>query len=48
MVLRKPFQLADLGRAAARLIAQGKQRPAGNLVRLSEARRGAGSKTEEK
>jgi CheY-like chemotaxis protein len=39
MVMRKPFQLADLSRVAARMIAEAKQPATSNLVRLSDARR---------
>jgi CheY-like chemotaxis protein len=38
-VIRKPFDLSELSRTAARLIAEAKQPPGSNLVRLSEARR---------
>jgi PAS domain S-box-containing protein len=38
-VLRKPFDLSELSRTVARLIAEAKQPPGSNLVRLSEARR---------
>jgi PAS domain S-box-containing protein len=38
-VLRKPFDLSELSRTVARLIAEAKQPPDSNLVRLSEARR---------
>ncbi len=38
-VMRKPFQLADLSRAASRLIAEARQPPTSNLVRLRDARR---------
>ena len=38
-VLRKPYQLADLSRAAAKVIAEARQPPPGNLVRLRDARR---------
>jgi PAS domain S-box-containing protein len=39
MVIKKPFQLADLSRVVARVIAESKQPPMSNLVRLSDARR---------
>jgi PAS domain S-box-containing protein len=39
MVIKKPFQLADLSRVVARVIAESKQPPTSNLVRLSDARR---------
>jgi DNA-binding LytR/AlgR family response regulator len=45
-VMRKPFQLADLSRAAARMIAEAKQPAATNLVRLRDARRSMASRTE--
>jgi DNA-binding NtrC family response regulator len=38
VVLRKPFELSDLSRAAARLIAEAKQPPTSNVVRLRAAR----------
>jgi CheY-like chemotaxis protein len=38
-VMRKPFDLSELSRTVARLIAEAKQPPDSNLVRLSEARR---------
>jgi DNA-binding LytR/AlgR family response regulator len=38
-VIRKPFQLADLSRVSARMIAASKQPPTSNLVRLRDARR---------
>jgi PAS domain S-box-containing protein len=46
-VMRKPFQLADLSRAITRMIAEARQPPNSNLVRLSDARRSA-AKAEEK
>jgi PAS domain S-box-containing protein len=45
-VLRKPYQLADLSRAAAKVIAESRQPPPNNLVRLRDARRGLHSKNE--
>jgi PAS domain S-box-containing protein len=39
MVMKKPFQLADLSRVVARIIAESKQPPTSNLVRLRDARR---------
>jgi PAS domain S-box-containing protein len=39
-ILRKPFDLSTLSRTVARLIAEAKQPPDSNLVRLSDARRG--------
>jgi PAS domain S-box-containing protein len=48
VVMRKPFQLADLSRAAARMIAEAKQPPNSNIVRLRNARPGAASRAEEK
>jgi DNA-binding LytR/AlgR family response regulator len=47
-LIRKPFQLADLSRTAARMIAEAKQPSSTNLVRLSDARRSAASRTDEK
>jgi PAS domain S-box-containing protein len=44
-VIRKPFQLADLSRMAARMIAASKQPPTTNLVRLLDARRGSVKKS---
>jgi len=38
-VIRKPFDLSELSRTVARLIAEARQPPDSNLVRLSEARR---------
>jgi PAS domain S-box-containing protein len=38
-VIRKPFDISELSRTVARLIAEAKQPPNSNLVRLSEARR---------
>ena len=38
-VIRKPFSLSELSRTVGRLIAEAKQPPDSNLVRLSEARR---------
>jgi DNA-binding NtrC family response regulator len=46
-VLRKPFELAELIRVAARMIAEARQPPTTNLVRLPVARR-APSRAEEK
>jgi hypothetical protein len=37
VVLRKFFQLSDLGRVTTRLIAEAKQSPTSNLVRLSDS-----------
>jgi DNA-binding LytR/AlgR family response regulator len=34
VVMRKPFQLAELNRAVAQLIAEAKQPPGSNVVRL--------------
>jgi PAS domain S-box-containing protein len=39
-VMRKPFEIADLSRAASRLIADAKQPPNANVVRLRDVRRG--------
>ncbi len=41
-VLRKPFDLAELSRVTARLIAEARQPPTSNLVRLRDVRRHAG------
>jgi PAS domain S-box-containing protein len=43
-VIRKPFQLADLSRMAARMIAASKQPSTTNLVRLIDVRRGTAKK----
>jgi PAS domain S-box-containing protein len=48
IVLYKPFQLADLSRMAARLIAEARQPPSSNLVRLRDVRRTLPSKGETK
>jgi PAS domain S-box-containing protein len=45
-VVRKPFQIADLSRTAARMIAEAKQPSTSNLVRLRDARRNTSSKAE--
>jgi CheY-like chemotaxis protein len=45
-VLRKPYQLEDLSRAAAKVIAESRQPPPSNLVRLRDIRRNANSKSE--
>jgi PAS domain S-box-containing protein len=45
-VLRKPYQLEDLSRAAAKVIAESRQPPPSNLVRLRDIRRNANSKNE--
>jgi CheY-like chemotaxis protein len=45
-VLRKPYQLADLSRAAAKVIAEIRQPPPSNLVRLRDAKRGAPPRSE--
>jgi PAS domain S-box-containing protein len=39
IVMRKPFKLAELSRAASRMIAESKQPPESNVVRLPTARR---------
>jgi PAS domain S-box-containing protein len=39
-VMRKPFEIADLSRVTARLIADAKQPPNANVVRLRDVRRG--------
>jgi len=41
-VLRKPFGIAELSRMAARIIAEAKQPPTSNLVRLRDVRRPPG------
>jgi CheY-like chemotaxis protein len=43
-IMRKPFELADLSRTTARMIAAGKQPHSTNLVRLSDARRNTASR----
>jgi PAS domain S-box-containing protein len=45
-VLRKPYQLEDLSRAAAKVIAESRQPPPSNLVRLRDIRRNANPKSE--
>jgi PAS domain S-box-containing protein len=45
-IIRKPFDLSELSRIVARLIAEAKQPPGSNLVRLSEARRPSVRKTD--
>jgi PAS domain S-box-containing protein len=45
-VLRKPYQLAELSRATAKVIAESGQPPPDNLVRLRDARRSAQPKNE--
>ncbi len=45
-ILRKPFQLADLSRTAARMIAQAKQPPTTNIVRLRDVRSSPPSRTD--
>jgi CheY-like chemotaxis protein len=45
-ILRKPFDLSELSRTAARLIAKAKQPPDTNLVRLSDARRSSVRKSD--
>ena len=40
-ILRKPFELADLSRAAARMIAEAKQPPDSNIVKLRDRPRSA-------
>jgi PAS domain S-box-containing protein len=45
-IIRKPFELSELSRAVARLIAEAKQPPDSNLVRLSEARRSSPRKSD--
>jgi PAS domain S-box-containing protein len=47
-LMRKPFQLADLSRTAGRIIAEAKQPPGTNVVRLRKARPGAHSSTDYK
>jgi len=41
-VLLKPYKLGELSRTVNRLIAEAKQPPVSNLVRLSDARRRPG------
>jgi PAS domain S-box-containing protein len=48
VVMRKPFDLADLSRIAARMIADAKQSPDANVVQLHDARRSALTRKEEK
>jgi FixJ family two-component response regulator len=48
VVMRKPFDLADLSRIAARMIADAKQPPDANVVQLHDARRSALTRKEEK
>jgi signal transduction histidine kinase/CheY-like chemotaxis protein len=45
-IIRKPFDLSELSRAVARLIAEAKQPPDSNLVRLSQARRPSSRKAD--
>ena len=45
-VLRKPYQLEDLSRATAKVIAESRQPTPSNLVRLRDVRRGANPKNE--
>ncbi len=45
-IIRKPFDLSELSRTVARLIAEAKQPPDSNLVRLSEARRSSARRPE--
>jgi len=45
-VLRKPYQLVELSRAAAKVIAETRQPPPDNLVRLRDAKRGVQPKNE--
>jgi PAS domain S-box-containing protein len=42
-IMRKPFELPELSRATARMIAEAKQPPLTNLVRLSDLRRQPGA-----
>jgi PAS domain S-box-containing protein len=46
-ILRKPFQVSDLGRAVTRLIAEARQPPDTNVVRLRGARPSAGPKADD-
>jgi DNA-binding NtrC family response regulator len=46
IVMRKPFQLAELSRTAARMIAESKQPAITNLVRLRDVRRAGALGTE--
>ena len=45
-VLRKPYQLAELSRAVVNVIAETRQPPPGNLVRLRDARRAVQARTD--
>ena len=45
VIMRQPFELSELSRAAARIYAGAKQPSDSNIVRLRDARHG---KTEEK
>jgi PAS domain S-box-containing protein len=45
-IIRKPFDLSELSRTVAALIAEAKQPPDSNLVRLSDARRAPVHKTD--
>jgi PAS domain S-box-containing protein len=47
-VMRKPFELADLSRVAARMIAAARQPPTSNLVRLRDARRSVSARADDK
>jgi PAS domain S-box-containing protein len=47
-LMQKPFQLADLSRTTTRVIAEAKQPPGTNVVRLRNPRPGAAPKEEEK
>jgi CheY-like chemotaxis protein len=46
--LRKPFQLAELSRVAARMIAESQQPPGTNIVRLRDAKAVMAARTEDK
>jgi CheY-like chemotaxis protein len=46
-ILRKPYQVAELGRAISRLLAEARAQPGdGNLVRLQDARNSRAAKPE--
>jgi DNA-binding NtrC family response regulator len=40
VLMRKPFELAELSRTTARMIAEARQAPGANIVRLRDARPG--------
>jgi PAS domain S-box-containing protein len=47
-ILRKPFQVSELGRTITRLMAEARQPPDTNVVRLRSSRTSSTSKTEER